>query len=329
MDKVLRLLPFWLALTAPLSAQEATAAQHATSKSLLARVLRGQMAGPEETLAGPAEGRCAFEPILEGAWVRWNHSATLDGRLFEAAEQLFQVRPDGEIHAYRFGLDGRYSAWRGRIDPRGAVLKTFDARGNLLGMQVFQWDQGGFELTVLERRGPEEDLVRTLAGRYASTLDRPPLRATEAAWERGRSLPYARYLGRFEGDEQSDQGASRSTIETMPILDGSWYRSAYESLQEGRRIHAGIGFIRCAEDGSYVVHWFDPDGRHGRIDGKLDADGALAWTRDSIGVETVRHTDRVTEDGYRYTVETRAGAEQPWTKVFEAEYRRSESEGRR
>ncbi|MBL7008847.1 MAG: hypothetical protein ISR76_07595 [Planctomycetes bacterium] len=320
---MLELLPALLlsAALAPQAGAQEPAAPPAAEK-VLARALRGDLLGPQQTPGGPARGWMRFEQVLDGQWVRCIGASLAGGQPVYSFVQMMRERDDGAVEAWRFDSTGQVSAWFGKAETRGMSLDWTDEEGAVLARQEWGFENGDCDFRLLRRASEGAAFTSQVAGLLRAGGQRPTWKPSAAAELRLEQNPYAFYLGTFRGKESSVFGDSEGSTRTEGILDGQWFHSSYRSEVAGRSAYSGQGFVRCGADGRYQLHWFDTFGDHQVLDGALGEDGAVAFLRDGEGDPVERHTDRYTAAGYTFRIEKRDGPDDPWKGFMTATYTR-------
>lgn len=282
---------------------------------------QGVYRGVEDGAYGTSTGTTRWESLYEGRWVRVRYRSMLSGQILVDGILMLRSYPDGEVRGWHLDDHGTARRWRGRVSERGMVLRQFDPEGRLLAMQVYQWDDFGYEFQLLTRNDAGE-LVAFQQGSFRPLRGDPLLDPPEAVLEAARELPFSRYTGSFAGTERSPFGETEARFHCVPVLGGGWFETTYTSWLGDERSYAGVGYTRCLPDGSTLLLWFDDRGDFARLEGRVTAAGAEAVRRDEDGTVVERHVDRVTPEGYDYRIEVREDGGDAWLPYLEASYRR-------
>ncbi|KAA3608287.1 MAG: hypothetical protein DWQ01_14660 [Planctomycetota bacterium] len=311
-------LPFPLLLSViVLSGGAALPAQQA-----LPPAFQGDYQGLERGPMGQTLGRLHFEPILDGQWTWLAYQRDRGGQPITQKVQVFRAQPDGSVLLWSFHEQAGVEMWQGRLSPRDLSLKRLDAEGTLLELQVY--DLGGefLEHFHLKRSGRDEALQEFLTAEYRRAPEAGFAPMTEAAQEKARAQAFAYYLGTFSGQEQAGENSWKGWIQTLPWLDGSWFRSDYRALDEhGKILYQGFGMTRSLDPRHTEFYWFDVEGKALRYQGEFVEGGYRAFLGQAEQpLET--HFDRWSKDGYKLKIRRRAQPWLEWNAALQAEYRR-------
>ena len=288
------------------SPEKPTAAAKETATPLLFRVLSGTLAGKERGLGGSSEGWSKFEKILGGSFLHMSyHQFKEDGSLGYSMVQFFQPLADGKVAAWHFDEMGGMSTWSGEISKRGLNLVTKNPTGEVVGIQTFEWENGGyqFRLRGMGPGGREAGLIDFLQGNYQPTTKWRKAPVNKKLLEQTKQLPYAWYLGTFSGKEVSTYGNSEGVM-TTAIGPGPWFNTFYQTLIQGMPVFSGMGMVMADKDGAFKLHWFEQGGGYALIEGQSDSKGNVeAILKNQKGQIVESHQDgRISDDRYTFTI---------------------------
>lgn len=285
--------------------------------------LDGYFVGQEFGSIGALEGRNHFHVSQDGKWTLLWHQSLRRKEIKVQYVQVFRRFPDGQVKSWSFAPDGQFRFWSGRIYERDMVLRYLDEAGNLLGQQTFTWDLGGYEFSLLGRKSPQDDMMELLSGEYRKVREFPPSELSAAARKRSQDLAYGYFLGEFQAQEEGEHGKSQGRIRTSAILNGSWYKSEYETEMDGEVTYSGFGFTHCSDAGQTQLYWFDSNGGYDRFQGAVTATGANAERLNNKGEVVEKHRDTFLEGGhYRFELFVPDASPDSWKRNFLAEYRK-------
>lgn len=295
-------------------------------KPLLFRVLGGNVAGTERGLEGRTESWAKFDRVLGDTFLRMRyHQFKADGSLNYSMVQLFLPLADNKIEAWFFDEMGETSSWSGTISDRGMQLTTSSADGTIVGEQVYEWTNGGYQFRLMGfgPAGAEGGLIEYLSGEYEPTSKWRSLPANANLEKSARALPFGWYLGSFRGKEISIYGASEGVMSTT-LGPGPWFYTEYNSAVKGEVVFSGLGFVSASKNGDYTLHWFEQGGAHSIIEGKVLADGNTnAVVRNEDGEVIERHTDtRTGEDSYTFSIKQLDETSGEWKLFMTGNYLR-------